>query len=272
MNFASDNTAGMAPRNPRGARHAPIPATRSATAMTTGPGGSSSASPRSSSARSRCSWCRPARWRMRSRSRISRRPGARCCAMPSRMSRPTNAARRNSSAAASSWSGCRARGARFAPATLRAALDGQWGGPHHVSPARAVAVAGDRMRHDLSRRRGQGTGRDRACARRRGAHGRRALGNALARMNVSPAEADLEGRRRCALVRRHQGRRDGRGGRDLLRPQARRQHAGPAQARRRARLEASLHRGADGGVSRRTISGSSSRATPTRWRTRSPRG
>ena len=96
------------------------------------------------------------------------------------------------------------------------------------------------------------------------------LGNALARMNVSPAEVDLEGRRRCALVRRHQGRRDGRGGGDLLRSEARRQHAGAgaSAAARSPRSTASSRR-----RSRRswqTTCGSSSRATPTRWRTRSP--
>src|SRR3954447_68966 len=31
--------------------------------------------------------------------------------------------------------GLKGEGARIAPATLRATLDGQWGGPHHVTPA-----------------------------------------------------------------------------------------------------------------------------------------
>ena len=60
--------------------------------------------------------------------------GALPCAR--RTSRPTNAARRNSSAAASSSSALRARPARSRPRPRSArSTHGQWGGPHHVSPA-----------------------------------------------------------------------------------------------------------------------------------------
>ena len=157
--------------------------------MTPAARASSAASPSCSSARSRCSWCRPGRQRMRSRSRISRRPGARCSATRSRTSPPTNAARRNFSAAASSWSGCPARAARSRARRCARALDGQWGGPHHVSPSvlslsqatecgTIYRVAEIRELADIAHARGLAVHIDGAR-----------LGNALARMNVSPAEA-----------------------------------------------------------------------------------
>ncbi len=112
MNFASDNTAPVAPAildaivaaNPRlcaRLRQRRLDAARS-----------SGAWPRFSSARSRCSWCRPARRRMRWRWRRSRRPGASCSATPNPTSSPTNAARRNFSAADSSLPACPATAAR----------------------------------------------------------------------------------------------------------------------------------------------------------------
>ena len=148
--------------------------------------------------------------------------------------------------------GLQGEGAKISAATLRGALEGgQWGGPHHVIAERAVALAGDRMRHDLSRRRDEGACRHRAQARHDGAHGWRAARQCAGAHECLARGGHLEGRRRCALVRRHQGRRDGGGSGDLLRCEARRRDAEPPQARRRARLEAPLHRGADGGVPRR---------------------
>ena len=91
-------------------------------------------------------------------------------------------------------------------------------------------------------------------------------------MNASPARGDLEGGRRCALVRRHQGRRARRRGGGVLRSRARRRHAGAAQARRPSRLQAPLRRRADRGLSRRRPAGSRWRATPTPWPTGSPPG
>jgi threonine aldolase len=79
----------------------------------------------------------------------------------------------------------------FLPATLRRALeDGQWGGPHHVSPSvlslSQATECGTIYRaaetKELADSRAQT--RRHACTCR-GAR----LGNALARMNVSPAEA-----------------------------------------------------------------------------------
>jgi threonine aldolase len=80
-------------------------------------------------------------------------------------------------------------GGKIAPATLRTALDGQWGGPHHVTPGvlslSQATEAGTIYRaaeiKELS---------DMAHARGLTVHADGArLGNALARMNISPAEA-----------------------------------------------------------------------------------
>src|SRR6185295_4866497 len=79
-------------------------------------------------------------------------------------------------------------GAKISAATLRTALDGQWGGPHHVSPAALslsqatecgtiYRVAEIRELADIARRKG-------AVLHMDGAR----IGNALARMNVSAAE------------------------------------------------------------------------------------
>jgi threonine aldolase len=85
--------------------------------------------------------------------------------------------------------GLKGEGAKIAPATLRASLDGQWGGPHHVSPAvlslSQATECGtiyrvDEIKElaDIARARGVAVHMDGAR-----------LGNALARMNVSLAEA-----------------------------------------------------------------------------------
>ena len=80
-------------------------------------------------------------------------------------------------------------GAKIAPATLQAALNGQWGGPHHVSPSilslsqatecgTIYRVAEITELADIAHARGLNVHIDGAR-----------LGNAVARMNVSPAEA-----------------------------------------------------------------------------------
>ncbi|MEA2927744.1 MAG: threonine aldolase [Hyphomicrobiales bacterium] len=85
--------------------------------------------------------------------------------------------------------GLAGEGSKISPATLRAALDGQWGGPHHVSPAALslsqatesgtiYRVAEIRELADIAHARGMVVHVDGAR-----------IGNALARMNVSPAEA-----------------------------------------------------------------------------------
>ena len=144
----------------------------------------------------------------RARARASgHRRGARCCATGRRISRSMNAARRNSSAAASSSIGLAGEGSKIAPATLRRRLDGD-GAAAHVSPSVLSLSQATGCRHDLSGRRDPELAR---IAHRHGVavhvDGAR-LGNALARMNVSPAEAP--GRPASTrFVRRHQGRRDG---------------------------------------------------------------
>ena len=80
-------------------------------------------------------------------------------------------------------------GSKVSAATLRAALDGQWGGPHHVSPAALslsqatecgtiYRVAEIKELADIAHARGVAVHMDGAR-----------IANALARMNVSPAEA-----------------------------------------------------------------------------------
>jgi threonine aldolase len=126
-------------------------------------------------------------------------------------------------------------GGKIAAATLKASLEksSQWGAPHHVTPA-AVSLsqateAGTIYRpHEI---------RDIAdIAHAHGAvlhmDGAR-LGNALARR---------------AVIRRDQGRRHGRRSGHLLRPKSRRGHVGAAQARWAASFQAPLHRCADGGL------------------------
>ena len=85
--------------------------------------------------------------------------------------------------------GLKGEGAKVAAATLRAALEGgQWGGPHHVSPGvlslSQATECGTIYRGaetqelaDLAHKHGMAVHMDGAR-----------LGNALARMNVSPAE------------------------------------------------------------------------------------
>ena len=85
--------------------------------------------------------------------------------------------------------GLTGEGAKILPETLRTALAGQWGGPHHVTPSvlslsqatevgTIYRVAEIKALADIAHERGLAVHLDGAR-----------LGNALARMNVSPAEA-----------------------------------------------------------------------------------
>ena len=84
--------------------------------------------------------------------------------------------------------GLAGEGAKISAGTLRAALDGQWGGPHHVTPAALslsqatecgtiYRVAEVKELSDIAHARGVAVHMDGAR-----------IGNALARMNVAPAE------------------------------------------------------------------------------------
>jgi threonine aldolase len=84
--------------------------------------------------------------------------------------------------------GLEGEGAKISAATLRAALDGQWGGPHHVTPAAlslsqatecgtTYRVAEVKELAEIAHARGVAVHMDGAR-----------IGNALARMNVSAAE------------------------------------------------------------------------------------
>ena len=130
-----------------------------------------------------------------------------------------------------------------------------------------VDHAGNRGRHDLPRRRDRGACRDRACARPCGAYGRRAVRQCAGAHECDAGRSHLEGRNRRALLRRHQGRRHGRGGGGVLRSRARGFIGGAAQARRASALEASFPRRAVRRLSGRRLLARRSPATPTRWRT-----
>ena len=99
-------------------------------------------------------------------------------------------------------------GCKVTPETLaetRVALRGP-----RAASGRAGGVlvrAGERGRHDLPAGRDRGAGQDRARARHEGPHGRRALCQRAGADEREPGRDHLEVRRRCAVVRRHQGRR-----------------------------------------------------------------
>ena len=147
--------------------------------------------------------------------------------------------------------GLQGEGAKVSAATLRAALEGgQWGGPHHVSPSvlslsqatecgTIYRVAETKELADIAHKHGVTVHMDGAR-----------LGNALARMNVSPAEATWKAGVDALSFGATKG---GAMGAEavIFFDRARRRDAEPAQARRRARLQAPLHRGADRGVSGR---------------------
>jgi threonine aldolase len=86
--------------------------------------------------------------------------------------------------------GLAGEGSKIAPGTLRAALeDGQWGGPHHVTPSvlslSQATECGTIYRVAEIRELAATAHRHGVAVHMDGAR----LGNALARMNVSPAEA-----------------------------------------------------------------------------------
>jgi threonine aldolase len=81
------------------------------------------------------------------------------------------------------------KGGKIAPATLRAALDGAWGGPHHVTPS-VLSLSQATEAGTIYRASEIKELADMAHAKGLVVHADGArLGNALARMNVSPAEA-----------------------------------------------------------------------------------
>ena len=84
--------------------------------------------------------------------------------------------------------GLKGEGAKISPAMLRSALDGQWGGPHHVSPS-VLSLSQATECGTIYRVAEVAALAEIAHARGLSVHidGAR-LGNALARMNVSPAE------------------------------------------------------------------------------------
>jgi threonine aldolase len=85
--------------------------------------------------------------------------------------------------------GLSGEGAKIAPATLRAALAGQWGGPHHVTPS-VLSLSQATEAGTIYRAAEVKELADIAHARGLAVHADGArLGNALARMNISPAEA-----------------------------------------------------------------------------------
>ena len=89
--------------------------------------------------------------------------------------------------------------------------------------------------------------------------------NALVRLGVTPAQSDLAGGRRRALVRRHQGRRArGRGG-GVLRSGPGRDDGGAAQARPAISSPSTASSRRSSKRSSPTACGSISRATPTAW-------
>ena len=149
---------------------------------------------------------------------------------------------------------------KIVPATLKTLLaEGQWGGPHHVSPAvlslSQATEAGTiyrpaevRALAEVAHARGLAVHMDGAR-----------LVNALARLAVSPAHQHrghgsalvIDSLRWMARWRVHQGWRASGGSRFVLRASARGRHAGAAQARGSSRLQTSLRGGADGSLSGR---------------------
>ena len=85
--------------------------------------------------------------------------------------------------------GLSGEGGKIAPATLRAALDGAWGGPHHVTPS-VLSLSQATESGTIYRAEEIKELADLAHAKGLLVHADGArLGNALARMNVSPAAA-----------------------------------------------------------------------------------
>ena len=131
--------------------------------------------------------------------------------------------------------------ARSPPRRCARALEGgQWGGPHHVSPSVLSLSQATECGTIYRVAEIEGACRHRARARHRRAHGRRAARQCAGAHERLAGGGHLEGRRRCALVRRHQRRRDGRRGGDLLRSAS----AAPSMQDRRKRggALASKHR------------------------------
>ncbi len=175
MNFASDNTAGIAP--------AILDAIAEANSgyargygnddWTRPPNGGW---PRFSSARWRCSWCRPARRRTRWRlAHVSPPWGVVFCHADSHIATDECGAPEFFGGGLK-LVGLPGDGGKIAPADAADRARRLWR-PQPASNDRRGAVdhPGERSRHHLSTRRDRGAGRDRACALARRAHGRRAF-------------------------------------------------------------------------------------------------
>ena len=90
--------------------------------------------------------------------------------------------------------------------------------------------------------------------------------NAVAALGCTPGRDDLARRRRCAVLRRHQERRAGGRGGDLLRSGEGRRFRLPAQARRASLLQDALPLGAARRLSRRRSVAAQRARTPIAWR------
>ena len=203
---------------------------------------------------------------MRWRWRKSRRHGASCSVTPIPTSPPTNAERRNSSAAASSSKVFPATAPRSRAKTLQAALGGYGGHSPHQMVASALSItqaseAGTIYRTDEDRN----ALRDRPCPLAGRAHGRRALCQCAGSTQRHAGADDMAVRHRRAVVRRHQGRRHGGGGGDHLRQRTRRVFWRAAQARRPASCPSTASWPRSLPPIWPTTFGSSLRATPTPW-------
>src|ERR1700730_7562889 len=131
--------------------------------------------------------------------------------------------------------GIEGTGCKIEPDVLKRTLSGRWGGPHHVRPtvlsiSQATEAGAVYPAHEI-----------RQLADIAHAHGLTLhvdgarFGNALV-----PGGSNVEGRRRCAVLRRHQRRcaRSRSGG--VLRSRPRRVYGGATQARGTSPLQASL--------------------------------
>ena len=267
MNFASDNTAPVAP--------AILDAIVAANRGYALGYGNDDWTPRVerryrrfSSARSRCFWCRPARRRTRWRWRRSRRHGVSCSVTRIPTSPPTNAARRSFSAAGSSSTVCPATAARSAARHCKTALAGYGGhSPHQMIAAGALDHAGERSRHHLSHRRDRGALRI-AHARSLAVHmdGAR-FANALVRLNATPAQMTWQSGIDVLSFGATKGGALAAEAVVIFDPARAGVLWRTAQARRPSPVQAPLHRRADFRPISPMTAGSSSHATPMPWPT-----
>ena len=162
---------------------------------------------------------------------------------------------------------------KIAPQTLQAALAGYGDHRPHQMVAAALSLtqaseAGTIYRTDEI----AASERDRARPLARRAHGRRALRQCPGAAQHHAGADDLAIRHRRAVVRRHQGRRAGGGGRGGVRSGPRRVFRRTAQARRSSRCQNTASSPRKWRPISPTTAGFSWRATPTPWPTGWRRG